>query len=185
MDANIPVPGHDPGHEDPIGPELTALERRLASWQPSAGALDRDRMLYDAGRASVGVRPWRLAAAALLFATAGLGGLLVQQRSQLARERALLADERAHRRELETALAARTGSPRPASPVPATTEVPVIGPPSPSSYLVLTARLVGGDAASSGVGADPEPRVPARNPAGGPVHPSAIRPRDFRRVLEL
>ncbi len=75
-----------PGRE----PELTALERRLADWRPTAGALDRDRMLYNAGRAAAGVRPLRLAAAALLLVSLGLGDLAVQQRSLLGRERAVL-----------------------------------------------------------------------------------------------
>jgi hypothetical protein len=181
MDANIP----QADDRDPIGPDLTALERRLSAWRPSAGALDRDRMLYDAGRASVGVGPCRLAAAALLLATTGLGGLLVQQRSQLARERALLAAERSHRRELESALVARTESSRASSSGPATAEIGATEPPAPYSYLVLTARLAGGDAGPAGVGDGPEPPGPARDPAGGPASPPALRPRDFRRALDL
>ena len=42
----------DERERDSSGPDLTALERRLAAWRPAAGALDRDRMLYDAGRAA-------------------------------------------------------------------------------------------------------------------------------------
>jgi hypothetical protein len=183
MDANIP--DSDPGHQDEIGPDLTALERRLAAWRPSAGALDRDRMLYDAGRASVGVRPWRLAAAALLLATTGLGGLLVQQRSQLARERALLADERSHRLELETALAARIEASRPSSQVTAMVGAPAIEPLAPSSYLVLTARLTEGAADAASADADSERRKPAPDPAEGPLRTAPLRPRDIRRVIEL
>ena len=32
--------------------DLKALEHRLTAWRPTAGALDRDRMLYNAGQAA-------------------------------------------------------------------------------------------------------------------------------------
>jgi hypothetical protein len=176
MDANTP----HPDDRDPIGPDLTALERRLSAWRPCAGGLDRDRMLFDAGRASAsaGGRPWRLATAALLLATAGLGGLLAQQRATLARERS-------HRLELETALAARIEATRPRSYAPVTVEIPPIEPPSPSSYLVLTARLAAGDATPPDVGDARHPRGPAHDPSGGPGDAPALRPRDLRRILDL
>jgi hypothetical protein len=170
--------------ENPIGPDLTALERRLSGWRPSAGSLDRDRMLYDAGRAAAGAgaRPWRLMAASLLLATLGLTALLAHEHSSLGRERALLAHERAQRQELETALAARTG------PSTATaTEYAAAEPPAPSSYLVLTARLVAGvdDPAPPHVIDDPERGAPAPAPERGPARPSPFRPQDLRRVLDL
>ena len=66
--------------------DLSELERRLAAWRPAAGALDRDRMLYEAGRAAARadgrVQSWRLATAALVLLAVGLGGLLVHERSQ-------------------------------------------------------------------------------------------------------
>jgi hypothetical protein len=185
MDANIPDP--DPGHQDEIGPDLTALERRLAAWRPAAGVLDRERMLYDAGRASVGIRPWRLATAALLLVSLGSSGLLLHQRSLLARERALLAAERSHRLGLETALAARIEASRPPSQIAVTAQASSIEPPAPSSYLVLTARLAEGtaDVASSDVDGDSERRKPAPGPAEGQPRPGPLRPRDVRRVIEL
>ena len=174
----------DRDDENPIGPDLTALERRLSAWRPSAGSLDRDRMLYDAGRAAAGAgaRPWRLMAASLLLATLGLSAMLARQHSSLARERALLAQERAQRRQFETALAARL-SPS----ISTVSQYTAAEPPASSSYLVLTAGLVAGvdDPASHRTFGDPEPRAPAPAPEGGPPRPSPLRPHDIRRVLEL
>jgi hypothetical protein len=169
-------------------PELTALERRLAAWRPATGALDRDRMLYDAGRAAAGARPWRLATAALMLVSLGLGGLLVQQRSLLGRERALLALERARRLELETALAGRNEAPRPSPRASApAADVPPIGSPAPGSYLALTARLADGvaDVAWPGGAAEPASQRPVRNPTGEEWHPSPLRPQDIQRILDL
>lgn len=173
----------DPDRRDeiPIGPDLTALERRLSGWRPAAGALDRDRILYDAGRAAAEGRgrPWRLATGALLLVSMGLGGALIHQRSELAREGALLASERTRRLELETALAVRSAP----SPVPQGT----IEPPAPSSYLALSARL--GEewdiASPPGVAAESEPRRPAPAPSDAEWHPIPLRPQDIRRVLDL
>ncbi len=188
MDTDNPGPGRE--DENAIGPDLTALERRLAGWRPAAGALDRDRMLYDAGRAAAGARPWRLAAAALMLVSLGLGGLLVQRRALLGRERALLAHERARRFELETALAARTEASRPSSQAPApAADVPPIGPPAPGSYLVLTARLADGVADVPWPGArvesEPGPHRPSPGPAGGEWRPAPLRTQDIQRVLDL
>ena len=174
----------DRDDENPIGPDLTALERRLAGWQPSAGSLDRDRMLYDAGRAAAGARTWRAIAASLLIASVGLAALLAHQHSSLVRERALLSQERAERLQVETALAARPAAAQPAtsSPLPAAIE-----PPSPSSYLALSARMADGldDLLSRGSGIDPAPTRSAPANPGEELHPEPLRPRDVRRVLEL
>ena len=60
--------------------DLTDLERRLAAWRPAPGSLDRDRMLFEAGRAGVQIvdrtRFWRLATAASTLVAVTLGGLL-------------------------------------------------------------------------------------------------------------
>ena len=62
-EARIPMTRPIDNHG--LGADLSALERRLAAWRPAAGALDRDRMLYDAGRAAAapaasGPGDWRL-----------------------------------------------------------------------------------------------------------------------------
>ncbi len=174
----------EPDDENEIGPDLTALERRLSAWRPAAGALDRDRMLYDSGRAAAGARPWRLAAAALLLATLGLGGLLVHERSELARERSLLAQERVHRLEVETALAARAGASQPFAAVPAATPA---GLPAPDSYLVLTSRLAQGvvEAPWPANGREPAPIGPSSRSSEPSPRPVPLRPSDIQRVLDL
>ena len=90
----------DPLEDDPEVP-LSDLERRLEQWRPASGSLDRDRMLFDAGRASARAESWGRLGAALAASFAlvavGLGGLLVR--------------ERAHRHGLEVALAERTREP--------------------------------------------------------------------------
>ena len=55
--------------------DLIALERRLAAWRPAGGALNRDRMLFDAGRATERAEGrlwcWRMATAVLVLLNAG------------------------------------------------------------------------------------------------------------------
>lgn len=61
--------------EYPIDPDLAALTAALGGLAPARPALDRDRLLYEAGRRSARRRPWTWPAAAGLFAvlSAGLG----------------------------------------------------------------------------------------------------------------
>ncbi len=64
--------------EDLRHPELTALETALAGLKPAAPGLDRDRLMYQAGRASArgGRWLWPGTTAALAAAVVVLGGLL-------------------------------------------------------------------------------------------------------------
>jgi hypothetical protein len=172
--------------------DLNALEHRLSAWRPAAGgALDRDRMLYDAGRASAidgRVRSWRLATAALLLLTVGFGGLLMQQRSLLERERDLLAHERSRRQAMETAIAGRTATPEPSAPDPSpASATTTIEPLSPTSYFVLTARMASDvrDGPSPDLETVPGPHRPSREPAETSPQPGPLRPGDVRRILDL
>jgi hypothetical protein len=144
---------------------LSALEQRLASWRPTpaAGGVDRDRMLFEAGRAAAGGRSGWFASACLALLALGLGGLL--------------ARERGNRRDLEAALAARVDAPPGPSPAAA------VAPPArtvalaPDSYLVLTQRML-----AAGI---EDPTLRASNPAPGHplVHPEpALSPLDARRL---
>jgi hypothetical protein len=170
-----------------IAHDLTVLEHRLAAWQPAGRALDRDRMLYDAGRAAAeaesSLRSWRLATAALVLVVIGLGGLLVYERSLLAQERFLLARERSQRSALETALAARTSASEPLPPAPPPrVETSEIEPLPPTSYFALASRLArsAGDLSSLDVESDPELHRPALDPSATDLYPVRLWPRDLR-----
>lgn len=155
--------------------DLSELERRLAAWWPASGGLDRDRMLYEAGRAAARadgrIHSWRLATAALALLTVGLGSLL--------------AHERSHRRALETPVAiAKPAQPAREIALPASTETPAI---EPSSYLALTLRLSRGnpDISSLDLELEPKPHRPATGPLQVLPQRRALQPRDLQRVLDL
>jgi hypothetical protein len=154
--------------QDPPG-----FERRLASWLPAAPALNRDRMLFEAGRASARAeakgKVWPAAASGLALLLLGLGGLFVRERSQ--------------RLALETVLATR---PPAEAPVLAATTPrvalpsPIIEPPGPSSYFVLTLRLAAGD-----LDFPPVARQSSSERAPSGTRPPPLRPRGFERALDL
>jgi hypothetical protein len=56
---------------------LTEFERALAALEPVPPALDRDRLLFEAGRRSARRRGWPWPAAALGLLAAALGGTLL------------------------------------------------------------------------------------------------------------
>ena len=75
---------------NPDQDHLSSLEERLRSWVPSPGGLDRDRMLFEAGRAEVqgpiqagtSARLWKYATAAAVLLASGLGMAWHNERSQ-------------------------------------------------------------------------------------------------------
>jgi hypothetical protein len=172
---DIEHPDHDPEID------LSAVERRLAAWRPTAGGLDRDRMLYEAGRAAARadgrVRSWRLATAALILMAVGLGGLLVRERSQ----RLAL--------ELSLALASQIKPQHPVgeTALPTSRETAAIEPFAPTSYFALTSRLGQSilDMSSPGVEFEPKSHRPATGPSDLPPQRRPLQPRDLQRVLEL
>jgi hypothetical protein len=162
--------------------DLSEVERRLAAWRPASGGLDRDRMLYEAGRAAARadgrIHSWRLATAALTLLTVSLGGLL--------------ARERAQRRELETSvsIASRIKPSRPVGEValPAPREDTAIEPFAPSSYFALTTQVARSipEIASMDAEFDPKTRRPsAVNPSERIPQRRPLQPRDLPRVLDL
>jgi hypothetical protein len=162
-----------PDHDPEI--DLSAVERRLAAWRPSAGSLDRDRMLYNAGRAAANadgrVQTWRLATAALALLAVGMGGLMLHERSQ--------------RRAMEVALGARSRPSQSASTMPLLSATPTIEPFAPSSYFVLTSRL----SRSNPDMLSPDVEFESRPPSIGPLEPlpqrRPLQLRDLQRVLDL
>jgi hypothetical protein len=154
--------------------DLTALERRLAAWRPATGAVDRDRMLYDAGwaaaRAEHRAHIWRLATAASFVVIVTLGGLLAHERSQ--------------RRALAMSVAARRGPARPLAPIPLITQTPALEPLAPSSYFVLTAQLAASDQEVPALAARNQVKPTKPDPPPFP-DPPPLRTRDFHRILDL
>ena len=158
--------------------DLTQLEQRLAAWRPSTGSLDRDRMLYDAGRVAASVqsriRSWQAAAAGLFLLAAGLGGGLVHERSQ--------------RHRLETVLATRTQPPAGLPPAPAlAAETPPIEAPPPTSYFALMSRLPrdASDPSSAELDLESESHRLVSPSSEAIAHPGPLLPRDVQRILDL
>jgi hypothetical protein len=143
------TPGRDP---------LEELAGRLAEWRPAAPGIDRDRVLYEAGRASAGwgrTSAWRswglsaVAATALLVALVEGYVLRVQaegSRRMLAAQAASAAGQERTiaglRTEVERLRVAAAGIPE-----RGLARAIERGPLDGSSYLVLSRRLTGGDMA--------------------------------------
>jgi hypothetical protein len=156
---------HTPDHED----DLSADERRLAAWQPAAGSLDTDAMLFEAGRAvGRGGRGRLLWPALCAFLAVQSVALAVWGLS-----------ERAERQ----ALASRLREP---APEPGTSPTPVAvlpGPasvPAPDDYAHLRRRME----------QDPSRWLAALQPTGPqsvgppPPEPAIFRAGHSERLLE-
>jgi hypothetical protein len=160
---------------------LNELEARLRQWAPNLGGLDRDRMLFEAGRAEAlgGSRPgpkvwlWMPAAAAAVVLALGMGLAWRHERTQ--------------RRNLELALAS-VGSPSQSIieyPLEAITKLPEKHTPDPSSYLVLVRKV---KLLEDPVDQEPVQTAPDRNPPGPVSDPHSLpplRPHDLDRVISL
>lgn len=142
--------------------DLNALADRLRGWQPSAGGLDRDRLIFEAGRAaglaeartSFHKRFWPLAMAASLLLAAGFFMTRQPERVEVAK------------------------APQPPGPA---VEIPPIPPTDPNSYLALSRQIAAG-------GLDPIRHDPARtapDPSISVDRPSPLRARDLDRLLNL
>ncbi len=144
--------------------DLTDLEHRLAALRPTSDRLDRDRMLFEAGRASARAearsRAWALSAAASALVAIGLGVGLARERS-----RAL---------DLERALIAAKGT-SPAHTAPSPTPARAIEV-APDSYLALSHRVL--------AGLDEMTSVSYRR-TDGPASPAPGRPLSPRGLRDL
>lgn len=119
--------------------DLTRLERRLGDWRPSFGGLDRDRLLYEAGRADSTAHERRLLRAILAFSIAtslAALGLGAAWRFEHDRSDRLTAELALARLEAQPALAAPYRLNPPA--------VVAFEPPDPFSFLALSRRIVNG-----------------------------------------
>jgi hypothetical protein len=163
--------------QDPV----SSLEARLRSWVPAPGRLDRDRMLFEAGRAQVHgsiqagtrARMWKFATAAAVLLASGMGLAWHNERSQ--------------RRDLELTLA----SPAPPSPAPIGSTPELVAEHQqnqvavdPMSYLALVRQVKRQEDAvvlEPRRAAPAVPRVRAADlPQSAPLHP-----RDWDRVISL
>jgi hypothetical protein len=162
-----------PNHEN----DMTEFERRLAAWRPAGGTLNRDRMLYSAGRAAAQAegqnRFWRLATAALVLMSTALAGLLARERSQ--------------RFALEKTLVIGHGPAKSLSPAALLAQTPATESLAPNSYFELTAHLMASDleASALAVGNDFKPTKPAPSLLRSLPTSLPLRPRDLNRVLDL
>ena len=165
-----------PDSQDP----LTELEQRLRSWAPSVDGLERDRMLYEAGRGSVekparrwsAAIPWQVATAASLLVATALGFAWQQERNRSA-DLSLMAQN------LSTIVP------------PAFDQEPAPGldnrdsPVDPSSYLALVRRHMIESPEGERISSRPI-RGASQPPAATPA--STLRPlraRDLDRVIAL
>jgi hypothetical protein len=167
---------------NPDQDHLSSLEERLRSWVPSPGGLDRDRMLFEAGRAEVqepiqagtSVRLWKYATAAAVLLASGLGMAWHNERSQ--------------RRALELSFA-RLAPPPPASPG-STPELITEGQEKeaavdPTSYLALLRQLKRLEDATNLEPQRTAPGTVQRVRAADPPRTAPLRPRDWDRVISL
>jgi hypothetical protein len=156
---------------NPDDRELAAIEQRLKQWSPASGSLDRDRILFESGRASAhspaGRTPWvvltlGLTAASITFAT-------------------LYIRERGERQALALAL---RGSARPALPIAAEPEQNASRDASTSSdsesgYFRIRERIVA-------KGLDAWPAAVARDVRNRPSEPprAPLTPVSTARFLD-
>lgn len=126
---------------------MNALGQRLRGWQPASAGLDRDRLLYDAGRAAAQAERtlgrWHLSTAALTLLALGLGMAWVRERGANHALGKALAQAEAAR---------KSGAPWERA-IPAGGSAPMLvtsGPVDPSSYLALTLGLTGVEAPQDG-----------------------------------
>ena len=167
---------------NPDEDQLSSLEERLRSWVPSAGGLDRDRMLFEAGRAEVqgpiqaGTRAnlWKFATAAAVLLASGLGMAWHNERSQ--------------RRALELTFARLAAPPSvPLTPTPQLITERQEKEPAvdPTSYLALVRQLKRLEDATNLEPQRTAPGTVQRVRAADPPQTTPLRPRDWDRVITL
>lgn len=155
------TPGFDPQRD------LNDLERPLSRLRPASIGLSRERMLFEAGRASASAGRRRSAfaftTAALSVAVVVLGGLLLHERSR--------------RQALEVELAALPERPAPSRPGPSLSPPVLVASAveASDSYLMLSRRIQaeGIEERRPSVAPSPEGRpLPDPNP---PITPTRVR----------
>jgi hypothetical protein len=134
-------------------PEMTDLERRLAGWAPAPVALNRDAMLFEAGRSSAQTPtcPRLLASLTALSVLAlAVAGWAAHEHAQRRDMERLLA-ERSHALDLLRAELLVVPGPAPVA----------LAAPAPESLIVLSQRL----GATGGNDREPPHASPRHDPA--------------------
>ncbi len=172
------------------GDDSSALERRLRAWEPSPGGLDRDRMLFEAGRAAAASemqgwrsrRPWLLAASAAALVASVLGAAWTSERSDRIQLELALRAVSQRPSGLEAEAQIEVAAAPLLKPDPAETPRPI----ESSSYLALVRRLVlsPGTAEQTSHGAHAEPRRPPA-PTLPVQETRTLGARDLKRVISL
>jgi hypothetical protein len=165
--------------------DLSRIEARLGGWSPSPGGLDRDRLLYEAGRADADARHRvrvRLSLAVSLAATLAAFGSGLAWKAEHDRGTRLEAELASTRVELDRLIAAAGQIPTPPSPVLEAAIPPSApAPPDPFSYLSLSRRIADGriDLDIRPAGSHGSDNAPSRS------DPEAPRVGDRAWMLEL
>jgi hypothetical protein len=167
---------------NPDQDRVNDLEQRLRSWVPSAGGLDRDRMLFEAGQAAAGAaarargmsRWWQFAAGTAAVLALGLGLAWHNER----RERLAL--------QLDIA---RLTKPVPA-PITSTSvmmaeQQPRAVTPDRWSYLSLIRQVSRIEQGESLESTSTEPTTTEKVEPARSLRNAPLRPRDFERVIAL
>ena len=172
------------GPDDP----LTPFELKIAAGRPNSTNLDRDRLLFEAGRASAissggrRLQVWRASAFAMLLMTGGLAGLLASERSR-SNELALTLAR------LEVPESAVGDSDRPLDPESSDSSARFASgaesdrepePIAPDSLLAMTRRILEPERFDR---PDPPPTAEPRpiNPAPA-TRPATLRVRDWAKL---
>ncbi|MFO0961217.1 MAG: hypothetical protein U0800_27870, partial [Isosphaeraceae bacterium] len=122
-----------PDFEHDLNDDLKAIEGRLRGWAPSSPRIERDRLMFEAGRAASARKStrfsWPMATAATaLIALGALGGW---------------AQEHSKRRAVELAWAQGRRALPPSPPIDAPVLIAIREPSpiEPTSYMALSRRL--------------------------------------------
>jgi hypothetical protein len=146
--------------EQNLDPELSSLADALAGLKPSPAALDRDALMFRAGRASAPRGwTWPLATAASALLALGLGAaLFVRPQPQVVKEIEYVKVE------VPAPAPAPSPQPKPPEPQPPTEAGPLVAQEEPrtpaSSYRQLEEHLLrwGFDGLPQGAHSEPSPK---------------------------
>lgn len=162
---------------------VSDLEQRLGSWVPSAGGLDRDRMLFEAGQAVGAAVPargrsrwWKFVAAAAAVLAMGLG--LAWQNERRERLALQLDIARSSQPALPTAPVAST------SVLMAQRHVRAVAPDR-WSYLTLVRQVSRIEQGESLESTSTEPTSTKKVEPTRSLRNAPLRPRDIERVIAL